>query len=235
MSGRSTLTAWERWELASFDESGGAAGAGGATVAPGTAQAADAVPPSLTFSAEEIARLREDARREGYADGRREGLASGHAEGMAAGRKEADAEGSRLAEAFLALNAGFEARLAELDEAVADELSALAIEIARRVVREEIAVDPRHIATVVRDALAKLPLQHAAIHLHPEDASLLRLHAGEQLTHAGHRIHEDPKLSRGDVVIESGGSHLDASVASRWRRVIEALGHDAPWVEEKRR
>ena len=229
MSGRSSLTAWERWELASFDEGAAA----GAATRPGATEAA--VPPALTFSAEEIARLREEARREGYADGRREGLEAGHAEGLAAGRREAEAEARKLAEAFVALGAGLERSLAALDESVADELEALAIEIARRVVREEIAIDPRHMVSVVRDALAKLPLQHAAIHLHPDDASLVRLHAGEQLVHAGHRIHEDAKLARGDVIIDSGGSHLDATVATRWRRVIEALGHDAPWVEEKRR
>ena len=71
-----------------------------------------------------------------------------------------------------------------------------------------------------------------AIHLHPEDASLARLRAGDQLTHAGHRIHEDSKLKRGDVIIEAGGSHLDATLAARWRRVVEALGQQAPWIED---
>jgi len=84
---------------------------------------------------------------------------------------------------------------------------------------------------VIREALEQLPLLHAAIHLHPEDASLVRLRAGDQLTHAGHRIHEDAKLKRGDVIIEAGGSHLDATLASRWRRVVEALGQQAPWLE----
>jgi flagellar assembly protein FliH len=84
---------------------------------------------------------------------------------------------------------------------------------------------------VIREALEQLPLLHAAIHLHPEDASLARLRAGEQLAHAGHRIHEDPKLKRGDVIIEAGGSHLDASLATRWRRVVEALGQHATWIE----
>jgi flagellar assembly protein FliH len=79
--------------------------------------------------------------------------------------------------------------------------------------------------------LEQLPLLHASIHLNPEDASLARLRAGDQFAHAGHRIHEDTKLLRGDVIIEAGGSHLDASLETRWRRVMEALGQQTPWID----
>ena len=120
----------------------------------------------------------------------------------------------------------------ELNQVVADDLLALSIEIARQVVRQTVAVKPEVLLGVIREALQELPLLHAAIHLHPEDASLARLRAGDQLTHAGHRIHEDSKLKRGDVIIEAGGSHLDATLAARWRRVVEALGQQAPWIED---
>ena len=118
----------------------------------------------------------------------------------------------------------------ELDQAVADELTSLALAIAQQVLRQTIAIQPESIIGVIHQALAEMPLQHAAIHLHPDDASLARSYAGDQLTHAGHRIHENPKLAHGDVVIESGGSHLDATMATRWRRVVETLGKDTPWV-----
>ena len=113
----------------------------------------------------------------------------------------------------------------------ADDLLALSMEIARQLVRQTVAAKPDVVLAVIREALDQMPLLHAAIRLNPEDASLARLRAGDQLTHAGHRIHEDPKLKRGDVIIEAGGSHLDASLASRWRRVVEALGQDAPWID----
>jgi flagellar assembly protein FliH len=85
------------------------------------------------------------------------------------------------------------------------------------------------VLNVIREALAQLPHLHAAIFLNPEDASLARSYLGDQLTHAGHRIHEDPKLARGDCVLEAGGSHIDATVATRWRRTLEGLGLGDAW------
>jgi flagellar assembly protein FliH len=208
---RSSLTAWERWELASFDAD--------AESMIGTA----GKPESPVITEEEVCRIREQARQEGLQAGHAEGLAAGRAEAEAMGRKEA----VRLAQTLENLERG----IAELDRVVADDLLALSIEIARQVVRQTVAVKPEVLLGVIREALGQLPLLHAAIHLHPEDASLARLRAGDQLAHAGHRIHEDPKLKRGDVIIEAGGSHLDASLAVRWKRVVEALGQDAPWID----
>jgi flagellar assembly protein FliH len=206
---KSSLTAWERWELASFDSATDSSVAG--------KHGASAV------SDEEIQRIREQAHREGYRAGHAEGLAAGQAQAEAMGREEA----LRLAQALDSL----ERCIAELNQVVADNLLALSIEIARQVVRQVVAVKPEVLLGVIREALGQLPLLHAAIHLHPEDASLVRLRAGDQLAHAGHRIHEDPMLARGDVVIEAGGSHLDATLASRWRRVVESLGQPTPWID----
>jgi len=209
---KSSLTAWERWELASFD------------AASEPLAGASAKNPAVALSEDEI---REQVRREvhqaAYAAGHAEGLAAGSAQAEAAGREEA----LRLAAAMESL----EQCIAELEQSVADDLLSLSIEIARQVVRQAVAVKPDLVLGVIREALDQLPMLHAAIRLNPEDASLVRLRAGDQLSHAGHRIHEDSKLKRGDVVIEAGGSHLDASLATRWRRTVEALGQNAPWVD----
>ncbi len=196
------LTAWERWELASLDEA-----------PPPSPEPPAAETPPEPPSREEIERICAEARQEGYADG--------YAAGEAAVREEA----RRLAKAAETL----EQALAEFDQQVADELLALAIEIARQVVRAEIAARPEHIVAVVQQALAQLPHQHAVIYLHPDDAALVRSHAGDQLTHAGHRILEDVRLKRGDCTIESGNTQIDATLATRWRRVIESVGFVDAW------
>lgn len=171
----------------------------------------------------------------GYAEGHEAGLAAGQEAGYEAGRAKgmeiAVAQGEKEAAALAQVLANLESRIAELNPAVADELLALSVEIARQVVRQTVALQPETILTVIREALLQLPLVHATIHLHPEDASLARLRAGDQLSHAGHRIHEDAKLKRGDVTIEAGSSHIDASLASRWRRALEALGQHEPWID----
>lgn len=212
---RSSLSAWERWELASFDSA--------TESAAGTAAKAG----SSAVSDEEIERIREHARQEA----RQSGYAAGFAEGLAAGQAQAESMGRAEALRLAQTVGSLERCIAELNQRVADDLLALSIEVARQVVRQAVTVKPQLVLGVIREALQQLPLLHAAIHLHPDDASLARLRAGDQLAHAGHRIHEDPSLKRGDVIIEAGGSHLDASLAARWRRVVESLGQDAPWID----
>ncbi|MDO8959920.1 MAG: flagellar assembly protein FliH [Rhodocyclaceae bacterium] len=203
----SSLTAWERWELASFDEGRGAASP--------EAAGGDALQTQLPTAAE-IAQIQEQARAEGFKKGESEGYQAG----LRRGHDETRGEAERLARAAAKLESGLDA----LDAEVAEELLALAIELAREVVRQEIAARPDTLLAVVREALTQLPHQHAAIYLHPEDASLLRSYMGDQLAHAGHRIHEDFKLARGDCLLESGGTQVDATVAMRWQRVLAGLG-----------
>jgi flagellar assembly protein FliH len=124
-----------------------------------------------------------------------------------------------------------ERALGEFDQQVAEELLALSLEVARQVVRQSIAVRPTVILDVVREALQQLPHQHAAIYLHPEDASLVRSYLGDQLAHAGHRLFEEAGIARGGLRVEAGGSHLDAGVATRWQRVVESMGTAGGWIE----
>jgi flagellar assembly protein FliH len=225
---RSNLTAWERWELGSFDEERPAPTA---EQLPPTAQEQE---PEISLpTAEEIEQIYQQARDEGFAKGQAEGREAGHQAGQKAGYDAGYQEGQAkaLAEAqrFVKAAAKLEAGLERLDAEVAEELLALAIELAREVVRQEISARPESLLALVRDALGQLPHQHTSIYLNPEDASLLRSYQGDQLAHAGHRIHEDAKLARGDCMIEAGGSQLDATVAMRWQRVIEGLGIASAW------
>lgn len=198
----SSLTAWERWELASLDTQ----------EMPANGLATDAVP-DQRLDPNEIERIRRQAEEEG----RR----AGYAAGQAAARAEAE----RLGRAA----AGLEQALAEFNQSVADELLALATEIARQVVRETIAIRPETIQAVVSEALAHFPHQHATIYLNPQDASLVRSYAGDVLAHAGHRILEEPNLKPGDCLVESGSSQIDATLATRWRRVLEGIGLQTSW------
>ncbi len=215
----SKLTAWERWELASFDN-GTAVAANGAAM-----HAAAAEKTNVPLDRAEIERICAQAREDGYQAGYQAGLQMGKRDGYAAGQTAAKEEAARIGKAANELDQA----LQEFDQQVADELLALAVEIARQVVRKEIAARPETILGIVNEALTYLPHQHAAIHLNPEDASLVRSYLGDVLTHAGHRILEEPTLKRGDCLLEAGGSQIDASTATRWRRVVESLGSNAPW------
>ena len=208
---KSKLTAWERWELASFD---------GSSTKPGT-QEPEVLPPTP----EEIQQIKQQSQQEGYAAGHAQGQQAGYA----AGQAKALAEGERMA----ALIRQLDEALGGFDQQVAEDLLGLSLEVARQVVRQAISVKPKLILEVIREALAQMPHPHAVIHLHPEDASLARLYLGDPISHAGHRIHEDPRLQRGDCMVEAAGSLLDASLAMRWKRIAESLGAHSEWLESE--
>jgi flagellar assembly protein FliH len=211
-----SLTAWERWELASFDETNTTSGSPENEI---TVQ-----PPQLSNA--EINHLHEVARQEGY----QKGFDTGYKEGFNAGHETALAEGRLLCSQLEQILSRLETGISELEKTVADDLLALALEIARKVTHQTITVQPQVILGVIQDALAQLPLQHAIIHLNPADIALIDSFNEKQITQAGHRIQEDNKLFRGDVVIDSGNTHLDARLATRWQHAIAALDQDLSWL-----
>jgi flagellar assembly protein FliH len=200
---KENLTAWQRWELGSFDQK------------KASTNAAQKSAMGNLPTANDVERIHRDAHKQGYD--------AGYEEGTARARMEA----LRLHTLVEQLDSA----LGQFDQQVAEELLGLSLEVARQVVRQTIASRPAVILDVVREALTQLPHQHAAIYLHPEDASLVRSYLGDQLTHLGHRIFEEASLARGGLRMEAGGSHLDAGVETRWKRVIESMGASGDWIE----
>lgn len=197
-----------------------------------------------TPSAEDIGRIYHDAHREGYEAGLVEGLEAGHAEGYEAGHAEgaeaghkegyeqAIAEAKPLAELFASF-----AKASELaQQGIGQDVIRLALEIARQMLRETLKVRPEMVLTVVQAAIDSMPqgIQHPHIHLHPEDAVLVRNFLKEELPHAGWKVVEDHRLERGGCRIDCATAELDATLPSRWKRIAAALGQDHSWLEHER-
>ncbi|CAL95334.1 flagellar assembly protein FliH [Azoarcus olearius] len=185
-------------------------------------------------TAEDLERMHDEARASGHAEGlaagREEGLRSGHEEGFAKGYAEGKALAEQQAARLGALADGFDQAISAVDAEVAEDLLALAIEIARQMVQHSLLQHPQGVVETVRAALGQLPQAHAQIRIHPDDAALVREHLGEQLAHAGQRIVEDSAITPGGCRIESAGAQIDATMETRWRRVLENMGRQqAEW------
>jgi flagellar assembly protein FliH len=148
----------------------------------------------------------------------------GHAEGVEAGREEIETRGKRFDELLKALAEPFD----KLDEEVEKELVELAIAMTRQLFRREIRINPGHVIGVVREAIRLLPVasRNVHVHLHPDDAALVR----EALTPAEHEpawtIIEDPLIERGGCNVTTDNSSVDASNATRLEKVIRSLNGD---------
>jgi flagellar assembly protein FliH len=200
------LTAFERWELASFDTPVGDKQA--------EVQEAVALP-----TVAELENIRQQAHNEGYAQGRE----AGYAEGIQQARNEAAQMQMLLQNLQTALN--------EVDDQVAQSLLDLSLEVARQMVRETLQTKPEVILKIVSDAISGLPHfnQNAHLILHPDDAALVREHMGDQLAHAGWKIFTDAKIERGGCRVETAHSHIDGTTEARWKRVVESIGQDKSW------
>lgn len=193
-------------------------------------------PQALTV--EQIDAMQQQAYDEAFAEGRKAGFDQGHEEGLQAGRDagfekgyaeglekgrqdEADSLREKVAE-FNRLLEALAEPFAMLDEKIERELVDLSIGIARQLVRREIKVDPGQIVAVVREAVGALPLasQKITLTMHPEDAELVRSALALEDMSPAWKILEDPLLTRGGCLVESGASHVDATVEHRLAAIV---------------
>jgi flagellar assembly protein FliH len=179
-------------------------------------------------TAEDIERIHNEAHLSGYQAGFEEGREEGYRTGLEA----AQAEAQRIA----ALADNVESALAALDQSVADQVLGLALEVAHQVLRGTVAARPEGLLPVVREALAALPLHHGhvSLHVNPEEAEIVRHHLGDQFAHSGWRFVEDREIQAGGCFVRAGSSEVDATLETRWQRVLEAIGADpGAWQERK--
>lgn len=229
------LTAYQRWELAAFDETG---------ELPPNVQPADEEmvpqeepieqqPPLTLATAEEIERIYAEAQESGHAAGYSEGRTEGHTEGYSAGYEEGIAQAKSEAAQINTLLQNLQHSLSEFDQQVADQLLTASLEIANQVLCQSLRVKPELLLPIVREAVAALPIHqgHPALFVTPDDAALIRMHLGEQLAHNNWRIIEDIRLEAGGCRVEAGASEIDATMKTRWRRVIESIGVSQEWLD----
>ncbi len=168
----------------------------------------------------DLSALEREAWQQGHAEGREAGLA--------AAREEARAAGAELEQRVHQLQAilDFMTRpLADLDQQVQRQLGQLAGAIARHIVRRELRTQPDEIVAVVRETVGLLPVgaRTVRVHLHPQDAELVRARlAGGSGEHAWSLV-DDPTLTRGGCRVSSDGSSIDATLEQRLGSVIAAV------------
>lgn len=149
----------------------------------------------------------------------------GHADGLEAAHDEIEKRAARFDELLRALCEPFD----ELDETVEKQLVELSMALVKQLFRREIKLNPSHIIGVVREAIQALPIasRQVHVHLHPDDAALIR----ESLTPAegepAWSIVEDPLTSKGGCRVTTENSQIDATAEARLHAVIgKCLGDE---------
>ena len=168
-----------------------------------------------------------------YEDGLRDGYARGLEEARlrleAERRAEAEADAKRLDALVGSLGTG----LAEVQQSLAGELTALAVEIARSAFGAALRVREDAVEPAVQAALAALVGDHArpVLRLHPDDLARVGERLAPMLEARGVQLVPDAALLPGGCRVETPRGSVDATVQTRWRRALAALGRDDDWVD----
>jgi flagellar assembly protein FliH len=201
---RSQQSAWQRWELASLGAEGVVVGADPESAARATAE-------------QEAARAIEQSKAEARDQGYRDGMA-----------QAADRVASL--ERLLATLAEHAARH---EQQLADEVLDLALLFARQLVGQAVNARRELVLPIVASALSQLPqaTRQIQLHLDPADVALVRSvipadHPGPPLS-----IVPDAKVGAGGCIVDTEQASVDATVASRWRRLLASLGRTEDWLD----
>jgi flagellar assembly protein FliH len=196
------LSAYQRWELGSFDPP----------------------PPRPAPTTENVEAISAQARAEGYR--------AGHSEGLEAGRCEALTQMApriaRIDEMLGVLNAD----LLRIDRELAADVLQLALIVARNLVGAALEAHPEIVQTCVEEALRQMAHNYGPVHLtvNPQDAALVREVLKASSRTPGWSLKEDQTISRGGCRVETTGGEVDATIESRWQRTTAALGSPQDWV-----
>jgi len=168
----------------------------------------------------ELDALEREAWDKGHAEGREAGIAAVRQEEQAA-----LAEIERRARQLASILDFMAKPMADLDDQVQRQLALLAGAIARQVVRRELKTNPEQIITAIRETVSLLPLtaRDVRVHLHPEDAKLVRTRLSEATSERAWTITEDPILTPGGCRVTTENSTIDAQVEQRIGAAIAAV------------
>ncbi len=179
----------------------------------------------------------ESARQQAHAQGYAEGFQQGRAQTLLDAQKQVSdymaQQGQETAQRFGALVTSAGEQLEAAEQMAGQAVLELACEIARQVLRHEIASNPNTLLPVIREALGQLFADSKAvvIKLHPQDLDVLQDVLHEEYPNLPLTLQPDATLTRGGCLVESAGTVIDGRLEKRWARAIGRLGQNLNWDE----
>jgi flagellar assembly protein FliH len=117
--------------------------------------------------------------------------------------------------------------LRALDDEIEKQLLELAFAVGKQLARRELSAAPAQVVAILRECLEQLPAaaRDVRVHLHPEDAAIVRERLSAPSEERAWSVVEDPTLARGGCLVRSDTSQIDARFESRVHAVLaSALG-----------
>lgn len=192
----------------------------------------------LKAQAEAELRSKDEAvRQAGHAEGYAEGFAQGHAQATLEGQRQiADyiaTQGEAAARNMAQLFASAQEQLHESQQVMAKGVLELACELARQVLRHELASNPNALQPVIREAMGMLTsdCKAAVVRMNPVDIEVFAEVLRQEFSSLSMTLLPDSNVTRGGCIVEAAGTVVDGTVEKRWQRAVASLGLEASWED----
>ena len=158
----------------------------------------------------------------------KEAFAKGHAAGLAAARAEQEkglnqvkAQVMNIDRMLTAIAQPFK----DLDAQVEEQLVQLSVTIARQLVRRELRMDPAQVIAVIRETVALLPAatRDVRVHLHPDDAAVVREKLATPTADRAWTIVEDPVMTRGGCRVTTDTACIDQRLETQIQSILATI------------
>ncbi|RPE04615.1 flagellar assembly protein FliH [Candidatus Pantoea deserta] len=190
----------------------------------------------------ELARLRQQAEREGYAAGERRGQEEGQSRGYQAGFEQGKLEGKEQAALENSLEQQaqinrltqmvneFQAALDSLDSVMPARLVQLALNAVHAMLGKQIVCDASLLLEKIRQLMQENLrfTQNIELWVSKEDFPLVNEQLGETLLTHQWTLRADEKMMPGGCRITAEEGELDATLATSWQTLVELSKRDDP-------
>lgn len=160
-----------------------------------------------------------------------EGYNAGYLAGQEAGRVAVEHAARRLAETAASAQQAWH----DLEQDLSEQVLDLALEVARQVLRHDFKARRDALIEVVQEAMQCVTegALRPELRLHPADVDLVRGAIGDELQRGNWKILDDHRVEPGGCRIATSQGEVDATLPTRWKRVVASLGRDTSWVESE--
>ena len=171
---------------------------------------------------EEAVRNAQSVRDSAATDGRSAGIAQGQA--------AAESQMEDMLQTMRGIVEMAQVERRKVVESAEPELIRLAMEIAQRVIHQQIALDPNVVIEMTKAAIGRLvDKETVSVRVNPADLERVRGHRDEilSITDVKHiHVVEDQRVDRGGVVVETDGGTIDARVQTQVKEARRILQID---------
>lgn len=164
--------------------------------------------------------------KQGFEQGQQKGYDDGFKSGVQAGRIEGDQQATQSAQELKNIVQSCAQAIAGLEQETGQAIIDLSIKIAEQVLMNQIETQSDHILNLVKELMSTSADTGSTIkiRLNPRDLDLVNSYLQEEDSVTKYRLIADEQITAGGCIAETEQGSVDATIETRWHRIIAALG-----------